>query len=173
MRSVPAPFAKFLDGMYLDIDKSREGLCCGCRNKFQAMILGRSGIKMNAPIFNQLLEDLFMLAQEHYKATNLDDLERFRPHDMQMHCGAAVTSSGKRSTRARRGPLFNKEDTTPKPSTISTPLASDPKPTLVLQDHTQLVALLAYYIDKENGWTGKQKIPDQFKELPEVILTYY
>lgn len=167
----PKVLAMFIEGMYLDVEKSSEGLYYGCKNKFEAMVSGHSGLRMCDPIFNQLIQDLLSLAQEHYKAIDLASLEKFRPCELLQKHEAVVDSHRKESTRTRKRPLFKKA-TIPANTAVPLPPANRTKPTRVLDVHTELGYLLGRYINRKDGWTGPGKIPDQLQNIPNLSFTY-
>ncbi|KAK7689575.1 hypothetical protein QCA50_007367 [Cerrena zonata] len=65
---------------FFDFQSDEDGLYYGCFRKFESIMSGRPGFELlDDPIFNQLIHDLFTLAQEHYQAIDLVDYEKLRP----------------------------------------------------------------------------------------------
>lgn len=159
-------------GWFFDFQRDKDGLYWGCLAKFRAMRKGDPDFELlDDLIFNQLIQDLFKLAQEHYKATDLDDFEKFRPALPELNEAAEVRVKKVSRSDVQEIPSFDDEDDYESNATHVSPV-DQPKAAYTLEDHSGLGAKLRYYVNTLKGeWKGTAKVNNQFRRLPNVNFT--
>ncbi|KAK7689574.1 hypothetical protein QCA50_007366 [Cerrena zonata] len=171
LSSVPQELALRVHSWFLNVQRDVDGLYYGCLAKFENIVGGHPGFELlDDSIFNQLIQDLYRLAQEHYKATDLDDFKKFRPALPELDETAKVRVKKVSRSDVQKIPSSDDEDDY-ESNTTYVPPADQPKPVSTLEDHKRLGRIFSRYVSQLGEWKGTAKVNNQFRRLPNVNFT--
>ncbi|EKM60992.1 uncharacterized protein PHACADRAFT_204140 [Phanerochaete carnosa HHB-10118-sp] len=155
--------ARFVWKFFLDDEKyqSTQGaLWIGGETKFYRYSKPKLPFRLaKKDMFKLLLEDLHQLCYKHYRSLDEDELEKYLPP------AQTEEPSPEASPSPEAGPLMERQLIRVTRSPPPSELVSDP-----LANHAQLKVVLSSFVENRQGWSANDKTPDQFENLPDMIV---